>query len=198
LKGDYQWQQSECIFESITKPEYTMIIDWNKLQPYKTTKSKSFEQLCYQVASRLYAKKGSFTPVDDSGGGDGVEFYLTMPDGSEWGWQAKYYEGLSRLSVSGRKTAIISSLERATSKHPNLKIWYLCLTMDLTPDEEIWVDTELIKHIPTGHPAKIEVWNESFLHEKINQPMFNGLKQSFFNDLELSNDWFNKTFEKSF
>jgi hypothetical protein len=175
-----------------------MIIDWNKLQPYKTTKSKSFEQLCYQIASRLYTSKGSFTPVDDSGGGDGVEFYLTMPDGSEWGWQAKYYEGLARLSVSNRKSAIVSSLERATSKHPKLEIWYLCLTMDLTTDEETWVNTELIKHIPTGHPAKIEVWDESFLHEKINQPMFNGLKQSFFNELELSNDWFEKTFDKSF
>ncbi|MFC5284361.1 hypothetical protein [Pedobacter alpinus] len=175
-----------------------MIIDWNKLQPYKATKSKSFEQLCYQVASRLYSSEGSFTPVDDSGGGDGVEFYLTMPDGSEWEWQAKYYEGLARLSVSGRKSSIISSLKRATDKHSKLNIWYLCLTIDLTPEEDEWVKTELIKHIPKAYPAKIVVWNQSFLHEKINQPKFNGLKQSFFNELELSSEWFNKAFERSF
>ncbi|QJD97689.1 hypothetical protein HH214_18330 [Mucilaginibacter robiniae] len=175
-----------------------MIIDWNKLQPYKTTKSKSFEQLCYQIASRLYSDKGTFTPVDDSGGGDGVEFYLTMPDGSEWGWQAKYYEGSARLSVSGRKAAIISSLERAVNKHPKMEMWFLCVTTDLTPDEETWVTTDLKNRIPAGHPAKIEVWNESFLHEKINQPAFNGLKQSFFNELELSSDWFAKAYEKSF
>ncbi|SEO12119.1 hypothetical protein SAMN05216436_1355 [bacterium A37T11] len=175
-----------------------MIIDWNKLQPYKTSKSKSFEQLCYQIAFRLYSSQGNFTPVDDSGGGDGVEFYLTMPNGIEWGWQAKYYEGLARLNVSSRKAAIISSLKRAINKHPKLEIWYLCLAMDLTPEEEIWVNTELIKYIPSNHQAKIRVWNESFLHEKINQPIFNGLKHSFFNELELSDDWFDIIFQKSF
>jgi len=175
-----------------------MVIDWNKLQPYKTTKAKSFEQLCYQIASKLYSDKGTFTPVDDSGGGDGVEFYLTMPDGTEWGWQAKYYEGSARLSVSSRKPAIKSSLNKALKEHPKLEIWYLCLTMDLTPEEKKWVDTELAEEIPKDMDTKIVVWNESFLHEKLNQPLFNGLKQSFFNELELSDDWFKRTFNKTF
>jgi len=30
-----------------------MNIDWNRLQLYKTTKTKSFEQLFYQIAERL-------------------------------------------------------------------------------------------------------------------------------------------------
>lgn len=175
-----------------------MIIDWNKLQPYKTTKTKSFEQLCYQIATRIFGSDGSLTPVDDSGGGDGVEFYLTFPDGREWGWQAKYYEGSPRLSVSGRKAAIISSLQRATSLHSLMEFWYLCIPMDLTPDEDGWVRSELSKHIPSDHPAKIVVWNESFIHERLNQPAFNGLRHAFFNSLELGQDWFSLTFKKAF
>nr|WP_199076214.1 hypothetical protein [Pedobacter sp. ASV19] len=175
-----------------------MSINWNRLQPYKTTKTKSFEQLCYQIAFRMHGEDGVFTPIDDSGGGDGVEFYLTFPDGREWGWQAKYYEGSPRLSVSGRKAAIVSSLQRATSLHPLMEVWYLCLPMDLTPDEDTWVKSELSKHIPSGHPAKIVVWNESFIHERLNQPMFNGLKQAFFNALELSPQWFSLAFKKAY
>ena len=30
-------------------------------------------------------EKGRFTSVDDSGGGDGVEFYLTLENGDQWG-----------------------------------------------------------------------------------------------------------------
>lgn len=174
------------------------MINWNKLQPYKTNKQKSFEQLCYQIAVKLYSEKGVFTPIDDSGGGDGVEFYLTMPNGKEWGWQAKYYEGDVRLRNKNRKTNIIDSLKRSIQIHPNLTIWYLCLPLDLTPDENTWLTTELVKHIPKGKKIKIVHWVETFIHEKINQPQFNGLKHSFFNDLELTNDWFKKVFEKSF
>jgi hypothetical protein len=77
-----------------------MLIDWSRLQPYKKTKQKSFEQLCYQIAAKLYRGQGRLTSIDDSGGGDGVEFYLTFDDGKQFGWQAKYYEGSVRLNIS--------------------------------------------------------------------------------------------------
>ena len=52
------------------------MIDWSKLKTYISDKYRSFEELCYQVAKGLYEREGRFTSVDDSGGGDGVEFYL--------------------------------------------------------------------------------------------------------------------------
>ncbi|MFA5795510.1 MAG: hypothetical protein WC980_10655, partial [Candidatus Brocadiia bacterium] len=87
------------------------MIDWGKLQAYQTAPWKSFEELCYQVAKTLYDNKGEFTPVDDSGGGDGVEFYLTLPNGDQWGWQAKFYHPDLRLN-SSRKSSIIESLKK--------------------------------------------------------------------------------------
>ena len=64
------------------------MIDWSKLKHYKSDKYKSFEELCFQIAKVLHGHKGRFTSVDDSGGGDGIEFYMTLPNGDEWGWQA--------------------------------------------------------------------------------------------------------------
>ena len=178
-----------------------MIINWGKLQPYKLTKQKSFEQLCYQIATKLFEGSGIFTPIDDSGGGDGVEFYLTLKNGEQWGWQAKYYEGSVRLNEHNRKQKIINSLKRAIEVHPNLSIWYLCLPLDLTTDETKWFKNELLKYIPPDRNIKIGeefLWNESFIHGKLNQPEFNGLKQAFFNELELSTNWFQNAFNNSF
>ncbi len=175
-----------------------MPIDWSKLQPYKATKHKSFEQLCYQIAVRLYGEQNVFTAIDDSGGGDGVEFYLTLPDGTEWGWQAKYYEDSPRLHIKGRKGQIITSLKRALEIHPKLSRWFLCLPIELTPNETAWVRNVLPTHIPKGRVVEIIRWTESFLHEKLSLPLYSGLRHYFFNILELSDDWFLRTFETAF
>ena len=63
------------------------MIDWSKLKPYQNDTRKSFEELCYQIAKKKYGSLGKFTSIDDSGGGDGVEFFLTLHDGTQWGWQ---------------------------------------------------------------------------------------------------------------
>ncbi len=65
----------------------------------QNNKWRSFEEFCYQGAERLYEKSGILTSIDDSGGGDGVEFYLTLPNGDEWGWQAKFFYPYKRLKV---------------------------------------------------------------------------------------------------
>jgi hypothetical protein len=172
-----------------------MLIDWSSLQPYKKTKQKSFEQLCYQIAAKLFKDKGTLTSIDDSGGGDGVEFYLPLDNGEEYGWQAKYYEGSIRLNISNRKQSIINSLKRTLAVHERLEVWYLCLPIDLTPEEREWFDKELPQNIPNGRKIVLKLWDESTLHEMINRPEFNGLKQAFFNRLELSAIWFREKFE---
>ena len=97
------------------------MIDWEKLKPYENAKWKSFEEFCYQIAKRQFNDLGKFTPIDDSGGGDGVEFYLTLPNGDEWGWQAKFYYTNPRLNISNRKNSINNSLKKSIKVHSNLK-----------------------------------------------------------------------------
>ncbi|MCX2429624.1 ATP-binding protein [Pedobacter sp. GR22-10] len=175
------------------------MLNWNKLQPYGTSKEKSFEQLCYQIANILYENDNNrITPIEDRGGGDGIEFYLTEASGQEWGWQAKYYEGSPRLNEHNRKASIIGSLKRALEVHPALVKWYLCIPMDFTPAEQKWFDETLPTHIPDGRIVKLVPWNQSHIHKMLNKPECYGLRNAFFNDLELSPDWFQNAFDNSF
>lgn len=88
-------------------------IDVSKLKPYNKSQYQSFELLWYLICKEEL-KQGHFTPIDDSGGGDGVEFYYTLPNGDVWGWQCKFF---SRLSESGRKKQIKDSLKKACEVH---------------------------------------------------------------------------------
>jgi hypothetical protein len=147
---------------------------------------------------RLYEKEGDFTPIDDSGGGDGVEFYLTLPSVEQWGWQTKYYEGRARLKDSNRKQAIIDSLKKTLKVHPNITKWFLCLPLDPTPDETSWIENELPKAIPAGRTVKIILWTHTSIHNYVNRPEFNGIWQAFFNSLELNEHWFVNAFNNAF
>lgn len=171
-------------------------IDWSKLKPYENDKRRSFEELCYQIADRLYPEKGHIISTDDSGGGDGVEFYLTLPDGDEWGWQAKFYYPIKRLSNSNRKQSITNSLKKACQVHPNLKKWILCTPTNFTSDEQEWFDSKLPNSIPEGMSVELEHWGDSKFNSYLSDPNFKGLPNYFFGVLELDLEWFKTQFEK--
>ncbi len=171
-------------------------IVWQKLKPYKDSKNRSFEELCYQIAKGLYEGEGKFTSIDDSGGGDGVEFYLTLPNGEQWGWQAKFYPDNPRLSGSGRKPSIKKSLEKACEVHPNLKKWFLCTTSNFTPKEQDWFDNTLQKSRPADMDIELIHWGDSELNTWLSEPRFRGKLLYFFGELELNLDWFKTRFDK--
>jgi len=168
------------------------MIVWSKLKPYQGYSWKSFEEICYQIAKGLYHDKGRFTPVDDSGGDDGVEFYVTMPDGREWGWQAKFYYPNRRLRGSGRKTSIKKSLRRAINNHERLEKWFLCTPTNFTRREKEWFD-KLQRKYPN---VILEHWGDSDFNDFLRNPHFLGIKNNFFGELELGIDWFSAQFNK--
>ncbi len=139
------------------------MIDWARLRPYNSTVHRSFEELCYHIARLRYGDLGVFTSIDDSGGGDGVEFYLTFPSGEQWGWQAKWYFPSPRFS-DDRKRSIRGSLVRACEQHPELTHWFLCMPTNLTPDrkgEQAWFDNTLPDDIPAGRIVELAHWGDS-------------------------------------
>ena len=181
------------------------MLDWSKLKPYKSDCKKSFEELCYQIAREEYKNKGIFTSIDDSGGGDGVEFYLTLPNGEEWGWQSKFFSGNGRLCEGGRKKQIKTSLKTAINKHPNLKKWHLCLKTNFTTDkkgkngrklqgESTWFNETLTKEIPTNMDLKLIHWGESKFNDFLRN--YEDIRKYFFTDKFLTSDWFNKRFDE--
>ena len=172
------------------------MIDWSKLKAYEGNKHCSFEELCYQIAKGIYEERGRFTFIDDSGGGDGVEFFLTLPNGDQWGWQAKFYYPDSRLRVKSRKPSIKKSLEKACQEHPRLKKWILCTPSNLTPKERDWFEMVLPQSIPENMGVNIEHWGKSDFNAWLSKPEFAGKHDYFFGELELDMNWFKTQFSK--
>jgi hypothetical protein len=81
-------------------------INWNLLQPYAEDKRRSFEEFCYQLVERTTR---GLTRLEGAGGDGGVEFFLELPTGDIWGWQAKFWPD-GRLEDGGRKEQIKKSL----------------------------------------------------------------------------------------
>ena len=171
------------------------MIDWSKLKTYQGSKWRSFEELCYQIAKGLYGERGRFTSVDDSGGGDGVEFYMTLPNGDQWGWQAKFFHPESRLSASIRRQSI-GSLEKACQTHSRLKKWILCIPSNFTPKEQIWFENTLYQSIPENMKVELEHWGDSEFNDWLSELRFSGKRSYFFGELELNIEWFKTQFDK--
>lgn len=170
------------------------MINWSKLKPYDTDQKRSFEELCYQIARVYFNEEGKFTSVDDSGGGDGVEFYLTTDTGDVYGWQAKFYS-TGRLTAS-RKASIIGSLEKSYKVHPKIKKWYLCMPLDFTPNEKTWFDEVLTSKVPIDMEIELIFWGDSEFNHHLANPKLIGRKNYFFGDLELTMEWFDNQLKK--
>lgn len=176
-------------------------INWDKLQAYSGDNKKSFEELCYQIVYEEYkddiVNGAILTSVDDSGGGDGVEFYITNENGEVFGWQAKFF---CRLSEGGRKEQIKKSLQTAYKKHPNLKKWFLCSKCGFTPDEKTWFDDTLASSTKNGervlaekHSVELIHWGESELLNYLKD--YPAIHKFFFSEKLLTQEWFKERYE---
>lgn len=169
---------------------------WDKLQPYGGDSKKSFEELCFQIVLEVFkddiTSGAVVTSIDDSGGGDGVEFYITYENGDVYGWQAKFF---CRLNEGGRKEQIKKSLQTAYKKHPNLKKWFLCSQCNFTPDEKEWFDNSLENSIkdtervlPENHNVELIHWGESQLLNYLKD--YPSIHKFFFSTKLLTQNWF--------
>lgn len=162
-------------------------INIDNIKPYNASKNESFEMLWFVICNEKYNVNGTFTPIDDSGGGDGVEFYLTLPNGDVWGWQCKFF---NRFSESGRKDQIKKSLKKAYEKHGDkLKKWFLCSKKDCTPSEKMWFDNTLPKTIVNSN-IELSHWGDSELLSNLTKHP--EIENFFFGNDTLSLDWFDK------
>jgi hypothetical protein len=183
--------------------------DWSTLHALNGNQQYAFEELCFQIVKELHGRDGVLVRVDDSGGGDGVEFYLTRPNGEEWGWQSKFYpDG----RISSRYDQIRQSLARACEVHPRMTKWFLCAPGNLTVQEDCWffgkplppghkkprgrTPVPLPLSIPNQRVIDLEYWGDSQFTAWLSEPRFVGKKHFFFGELELSLEWFSHQFRK--
>ncbi len=175
------------------------MIDLNQIKPYRGRQDKALEHLCFQICREEYKGIGELIPIDDSGGGDGVEFYIKLDNGDVWGWQCKFF---SRLSEGGRKNQIKESLSTAYSKHKShLKKWVLCTLSDFTPDERTWFKDNLststhkgLLVLPSDHSVDLVHWGDSEIQSFIAKYPY--IRSYFFDNRILTKSWFEQKFDE--
>ena len=84
---------------------------FDTLRAWDGSQARAFEELSYQLLKQD-APVGT-TPVRTGNPDGGVEWYATLNDGSEWGWQAKHVHGIANLL-----TAMETSVRRVVRDRP--------------------------------------------------------------------------------
>ena len=112
--------------------------DWNKLRAHQGSKRDSFEELCAQLAMREIPSEAKFVRKGTPDGG--VEGFCLLPNGDEWGWQAKFF--LTTLNAP-QWSQIEKSVRKALQSHPNLKRYFICVPRNRSDGRILGKETEL-------------------------------------------------------
>ncbi len=172
-------------------------LNYRNIRPYGGSKEEGFEELVCQLAHLSPPKNADvFLRKEGSGGDAGVECFWKLKDGSEHGWQAKYF--LDSLKSSQWKQ-ILKSVKTALDRHPNLTRYYVCIPRDRTdsrrksqgdpPQSELsqwnkykneWTEIAKLK----GMNVEFEFWGKHELNLKLSEsdPHFSGRALFWFNE----------------
>lgn len=173
------------------------MLNWDKLRSDPDVR-RCFEELCRQLARCESSHKDSkFIPKAPPDAG--VECFSIFADGSEWGWQAKYFRESPSPSQWGQ---IDKSVKRALSAHPNLKKYFICLPVDRSDarirNQKSFLD-KWDEHVQCWKQIKdIEFmyWGTSEIEDMLSRG--DPGKINYFFDIEfLSRDWFNKRLQEA-
>lgn len=172
-------------------------IDFSRIAFFDSSQDAAFEELVCQLARADFGYLGEFHRVDGAGGDGGVEAYLVLPDGTEYGWQAKYYP-TGRLTPA-RQREIVQSLETTVRIHERCTRWYLALPLNLTArtgrggqSERGWWDSLSLRYRQKG--IHLILWDKSFLVGALIHPHQRGRLEYWFGLLTLDQEWFTRQF----
>ena len=110
-------------------------IDYSKIREFDGSQHNGFEEMICQLANlEQFEDSDYFVSKDGSGGDGGIECYWKFKDGTEYGWQAKYF--LNSLG-SNEWSQIDKSVKTALEKHPNLTKYYVCVPKNRTDSRKL-------------------------------------------------------------
>ena len=181
-------------------------LNLRNIRLHKGSQDKAFEELCCQLASleprpvqALHHRKGA-------GADAGVECFTRWPDGTETGWQVKFYTAMD----ASLTRSLDKSIGTALKKHPNLTVYIVCLPFDLSdartgraqsPSERWsrWRQRWLDAAAKTGRSLAIELWNESVIKERLGRddPLYSGRLLYWFDQEAMTPAWFRARFERT-
>ena len=172
-----------------------MNIDWKAIHPLNGSQANAFEELCAQLAR---AESPNDARFERKGSPDaGVECFCVLPDHSEWGWQAKYFDSLGPSQWSQLDKSVKSALD----KHPALVRYYVCAPMD-RPDARVAGQKSAMErwdeHVQkwhewvqdTGRTVEYVWWGSSELVDLLSRQSEHGRLLFWFGEVEFNHSWF--------
>ena len=115
-------------------------IDLSAIRQHRGGQANAFEELCCQLANDEPITDRVKFDRKGAGGDGGVECFATLADGSEVGWQVKFYSNFDSMIGSLDK-----SLDQALDKHPKMSRFIACFPFDLADSRREDVKTALSK-----------------------------------------------------
>jgi hypothetical protein len=176
-------------------------IDFRVIRPHHGSQHSGFEELVCQLAaletppSLAFHRKGS-------GADAGLECYRVEANGSETGWQAKYFFEFG----SSEGAQLKESFDNAVLRHPDLARFIVSMPFNL-PDGRVanrksqkdrwndWVAARAKAILP--RVVTIELWDETQLIERLTRtdPRHAGRRRYWFDLPHFTPDWFQTRFD---
>jgi hypothetical protein len=176
--------------------------DWSKLRVWKGSQNSAFEELCCQLAHVEPVPPGSCF-VRNAAPDAGVECIWRLPNGDEWGWQAKFPQPSSPNAIWSE---LDKSVRVALSKRPNLTRYFVCLPQNLpdahTPGKKSgrqkWNDRVKKWNNWCRNPqscTQFELWDDHELWLRLSSDQNRGRRAFWFGDVVIDRDWLQTQFE---
>ncbi len=167
--------------------------DFRSLRQWEGSQHRAFEELCYQLRDPMPEGADLIKTGNPDGG---LEWYVTLRNGVQWGWQAKYTFEIETLLKLMEK-----SLKTVVQKRPKCKRLTFCIPFDL-PDavapgkrksarqkfedrKEVWN-----RQIPGAQWVRIDLWSAGDLLQRlVGHPNQRGIEKFFWNSEVFSPAW---------
>ena len=181
-----------------------MDINWQSIRTINGSQREGFEELIVQLAQTESPESSEFERV---GAPDaGVECHCILDDGSEWGWQAKYFTSALTPEQWGQ---LDDSVKTALDKRPELIRYFVCVPWN-KPDARIpgqksamqqW-NERVSKWLGWAQERDINVefvwWGSSQLIERLSRPEHIGRLFFWFQDQFFSETWYEDRIQEAF
>ena len=170
--------------------------DFRSIREWRGSRDQAFEEFCYQLRDSV--PEGAVLVKTGSPDG-GLEWYVTLRNGVQWGWQAKFVFDIGTLLRGMEK-----SLRTVVKKRPACRRLTFCIPFDL-PDapgggerksaREKFEDRKRSwrERIPGADRVRVELWSEGELLERlVHHPARRGMEWFFWDKEVFSPGWCKK------
>ena len=167
--------------------------DFESLREWGGSRYRAFEELCYQLRDEIPDGAELVKTGDPDGG---LEWYVTLRNGTQWGWQAKYVFGVGTLLKQMEQ-----SLRTVVRKRPKCRKLTFCIPFDLPDAPGVGERTSARQkfenrkkswrsRIPGADRVRIELWcGGDLLARLVGHPSQRGMEWFFWDREVFAPDW---------